>query len=74
MKTCRQILDSRFRVKINAVSPCDTAKRASPGKSASSEVHTHARKYTRTENCYPFVKYSNTLAYLRSFFSKLYVL
>ena len=31
MKTCTQILDSGFRGKINVVSPCDSAKRASPG-------------------------------------------
>ena len=34
MKTCTQILDSGFRGKINVVSPCDSAKLASPGRRA----------------------------------------
>ena len=33
-KTCTQILDSGFRGKINVVSPCDSAKLASPGRRA----------------------------------------
>ena len=35
MKTCTQISHSGFRGKINAGNPCDLAKRASPGRSAS---------------------------------------
>ena len=34
MKTCTQISDSGFRVKINVVSPSDSAKRVSPGRRA----------------------------------------
>ena len=34
MKTCTQILDSGFRGKINVVSACDSAKRASPARRA----------------------------------------
>ena len=34
MKTCTQISDSGFREKINAFSPGDSAKRASPGRRA----------------------------------------
>ena len=33
MKTCTQILDYRFHGKINVVSSCDAAKRASRGRS-----------------------------------------
>ena len=33
MKTCTQISVSRFGRKINVVSPCDSAKRVSPGRS-----------------------------------------
>ena len=34
MKTCTQISDSGFRGEIKVVSPGDSAKRASPGRSA----------------------------------------
>ena len=42
MKTCTQISDSRFRGKINVVSPGDLAKRASPGRRAGFS-HVNAR-------------------------------
>ena len=42
MKTCTQISDSGFRVKIDVVSPGDSAKRANPGRKAGFS-HVNAR-------------------------------